>query len=301
MPPNTSLPCTGALASTPVTCHHQTMPHRSSCAPPRGSRGTPHLHSSFSSHIATLSLSLSFCNARLRLRPTLLRHTAPGGSAFSLASALIAPSLSITLKMSSSDHGLEGTVISSSHAAIFRCDVPRQVSAMLRSPQQIFALLKSISGCCSMNFLSMSCFDCSSAVGRPAAFCRWSYLRCGSGRGGGQGEAVVGACESARAAERGRGEGEGEVEGGLAARHVGSGAARGHDGSGSGSGCGGGARGQGRQRRIIFSTVWRVSPSSRTASVLRLDLLRIDLQLALDDALPPLHLVDLGRVGSGSG
>ena len=93
----------------------------------------------------------------------------------------------------------------------------------------------------------MSCFDCSSAVGRPAAFCRWSYLRCGSGRGGGQGEAEVGACESARAAERGRGEGEGEVEGGLAARHVGSGAARGHEGE--------------RAAHIIFSTVWRVSPS----------------------------------------
>ena len=42
--------------------------------------------------------------------------------------------------------------------------------------QQIFALEKSISGCDSINFLSMSCLDCSSAVGFPAAFCRWSYI-----------------------------------------------------------------------------------------------------------------------------
>ncbi len=29
----------------------------------------------------------------------------------------------------------------------------------------------------SMNFLSTSCFFCSSAVGKPICFCRWSYLR----------------------------------------------------------------------------------------------------------------------------
>lgn len=39
----------------------------------------------------------------------------------------------------------------------------------------IFALEKSISGCAAMNFFRMSCFCCSSLVGRPIAFCRWSY------------------------------------------------------------------------------------------------------------------------------
>lgn len=35
---------------------------------------------------------------------------------------------------------------------------------------------KSISGCCSMNFLRTSCFFCSSLVGSPSSFCRWSYI-----------------------------------------------------------------------------------------------------------------------------
>ena len=38
------------------------------------------------------------------------------------------------------------------------------------------AWLKSISGWAAMNFCSASCFFCSSLVGRPSAFCRWSYL-----------------------------------------------------------------------------------------------------------------------------
>ena len=37
--------------------------------------------------------------------------------------------------------------------------------------QQIFAFEKSISGCCSINFFSMSCLFCSSDVGLFKAFC----------------------------------------------------------------------------------------------------------------------------------
>mmetsp|Transcript_26783 Transcript_26783/g.63514 ORF Transcript_26783/g.63514 Transcript_26783/m.63514 type:complete len:395 (-) Transcript_26783:161-1345(-) len=37
-------------------------------------------------------------------------------------------------------------------------------------------LEKSISGCCRLNFSRMSNFFCSSAVGRPIAFCLWSYI-----------------------------------------------------------------------------------------------------------------------------
>lgn len=37
-------------------------------------------------------------------------------------------------------------------------------------------LEKSISGCCSMNFFRTSCFFCSSLVGNPSSFCRWSYI-----------------------------------------------------------------------------------------------------------------------------
>ena len=37
-------------------------------------------------------------------------------------------------------------------------------------------LEKSISGCDSMNFLSMSCFFCSSDVGKPISFCLWSNI-----------------------------------------------------------------------------------------------------------------------------
>ncbi len=51
-----------------------------------------------------------------------------------------------------------------------------------RPAYMIFALLKSISGCAAMNFLSISCFCISSEVGSPIAFCRWSNCR---GRQGG--------------------------------------------------------------------------------------------------------------------
>lgn len=40
----------------------------------------------------------------------------------------------------------------------------------------ILALLKSISGCCSWNFLRISIFFCSSDVGKPCSFCRWSNI-----------------------------------------------------------------------------------------------------------------------------
>ena len=39
-------------------------------------------------------------------------------------------------------------------------------------PQPSFALEKSISGCCSWNFLNISNFFCSSLVGFPISFCR---------------------------------------------------------------------------------------------------------------------------------
>ena len=42
--------------------------------------------------------------------------------------------------------------------------------------QPIFALLKSISGCCFINFSSISCFFCSSLVGFPCLFISWSYI-----------------------------------------------------------------------------------------------------------------------------
>mmetsp|Transcript_8973 Transcript_8973/g.21586 ORF Transcript_8973/g.21586 Transcript_8973/m.21586 type:complete len:235 (+) Transcript_8973:193-897(+) len=62
-------------------------------------------------------------------------------------------------------------------SAFCRLPLLQQGRAAARlQPQQILAFEKSISGCCSMNFLSMSCLPCSSAVGSPAAFCRWSYI-----------------------------------------------------------------------------------------------------------------------------
>ena len=42
--------------------------------------------------------------------------------------------------------------------------------------QPIFAWLKSISGCCCMNFCNISCFFCSSLVGFPCLFISWSYI-----------------------------------------------------------------------------------------------------------------------------
>jgi hypothetical protein len=42
--------------------------------------------------------------------------------------------------------------------------------------QPIFALEKSISGCCSWNFFRISSFFCSSLVGLPDSFWRWSNI-----------------------------------------------------------------------------------------------------------------------------
>mmetsp|Transcript_20302 Transcript_20302/g.34581 ORF Transcript_20302/g.34581 Transcript_20302/m.34581 type:complete len:223 (+) Transcript_20302:70-738(+) len=61
-------------------------------------------------------------------------------------------------------------------SATFKDIPPAYERCARRRSQQILALLKSISGCDSMNFLSMSCLLCSSEVGSPADFCRWSYI-----------------------------------------------------------------------------------------------------------------------------
>lgn len=76
-----------------------------------------------------------------------------------------------------------GNMRSAWHRAWLLCFVP-SIGASLLVPLSHpltrlhwnLALEKSISGCASMNFLSISCFCCSSLVGSPICFWRWSYI-----------------------------------------------------------------------------------------------------------------------------